>query len=209
MDYAASRLFGKSYDADGEIAASGTVHQPMLDELMSHPFFRRRPPRSAWRLDFGSDFAAQVLDAHASLPPRDVMATLCAFTAASIAASVTDHIPALDEISVLIASGGGVRNAALMGMIAQYLPAGIRLTTSAEFGIPPQFKEAVKFATLAYATQRGLANNIPAASGAARFAVLGKTVLPPRFAQESLPVSPPTHAGIVPGSDHNACKGAS
>lgn len=186
LDYAANRLYGRSYDADGEIAASGTVYQPMLDELMSHPFFRRLPPRSAWRLDFGAEYAERMLDAYQSLPSADVMATLCAFSAESIAASVTEHVPGLDEISVMIASGGGVRNAALMRMLTQRLPTGLRLTTSDEFGIPAQFKEAVKFATLAYATQRGLANNIPAASGAARFAVLGKTVQPPRLARESL-----------------------
>lgn len=186
LDYAANRLYGRSYDTDGEIAASGTVHQSMLDELLSHPFFRRLPPRSAWRLDFGAEYAQRMLDAYQSLPPADLMATLCAFSAESIAASVTEHVPGLDEISVLIASGGGVRNATLMRLLAQRLPAGLRLTTSDEFGIPPQFKEAVKFATLAYATQRGLANNIPTASGASRFAVLGKTVQPPRLAREFL-----------------------
>jgi anhydro-N-acetylmuramic acid kinase len=186
LDYAAGRLYGRSYDAGGEIAASGTVHEPMLDELLAHPFFRRRPPRSAWRLDFGAEYAERMLDSYQSVPPADVMATLCAFTATSITRSVTDHVPGLGQVSLLIASGGGVANAALMDMLAQRLPAGLRLTTSDEFGLPPQFKEAIKFATLAYATQRGLANNIPAASGAARFAVLGKTVQPPRLARESL-----------------------
>jgi len=204
MDYAARRLYGRDYDAGGQIAAAGTVHKPMLDELMSHPFFRRRPPRSAWRLDFGAEFAARILDAYASLPPQDVMATLCAFTAASIVRSVTDHVPALDEIGVVIASGGGVRNATLMGMLAERLPAGPRLTTSDEFGIPPQFKEAVKFAVLAYATQRGLANNIPAASGAARYAVLGKSVQPPRLARESLAASHSGHRGATTGARPDA-----
>jgi anhydro-N-acetylmuramic acid kinase len=192
LDYAASRLFGLSYDSDGEIAASGAVHMPMLDELLSHPFFTRRPPRSAWRLDFGADYAEGILDAYQSVPPADVMATLCAFTASSITQSITDHMPGIDEINLVIASGGGVRNTALMAMLADRLPTGLRLTTSDEFGIPPQFKEAVKFATLAYATQRGLANNIPAASGAARFAVLGKTVQPPRLARQSLLAGPHT-----------------
>lgn len=186
MDYAVRRLYGQSYDADGQIAATGTVHKPMLDELMAHPFFRRHPPRSAWRLDFGSDFAAGILDSHANLPPADVLATLCAFTASSIVRSITDHVPALSHIGVLIASGGGVQNSTLMQMIADRLPTGPRLTTSAEFGIPPQFKEALKFATLAYATRRQLANNIPAASGAGRFAILGKAVQPPRLARMSL-----------------------
>jgi anhydro-N-acetylmuramic acid kinase len=99
---------------------------------------------------------------------------------------------------VLIASGGGVRNTTLMGMLAERLPPGIRLTTSAEYGIPPQFKKAVNFAVLAYATQRGLANNLPAASGAARCTVLGKTVQPPRLARESLLAPQSTHQESQP-----------
>ena len=51
---------------------------------------------------------------------------------------------------------------------------GLKLITSDEVGIPAAYKEAVKFATLAYAHKRGLANNIPAAGGATRFACLGK-----------------------------------
>jgi anhydro-N-acetylmuramic acid kinase len=46
-----------------------------------------------------------------------------------------------------------------------------------------QYKEAVKFAVLAYANVNRLANNIPAASGAQRFAVMGRAVLPPRLAK--------------------------
>lgn len=63
------------------------------------------------------------------------------------------------------------------------LPSGLRLTLSDEFGIPAQYKEAIKFAALALAAQLHLANNIPAASGASRFAILGKLVAAPRLAQ--------------------------
>jgi anhydro-N-acetylmuramic acid kinase len=59
----------------------------------------------------------------------------------------------------------------------------LRLTLSDEFGVPAAFKEAIKFATLAHATMNHLANNIPAASGAVKFGVLGKTVWPPRMAK--------------------------
>jgi anhydro-N-acetylmuramic acid kinase len=195
MDHAMRKLFSKRYDADGAIAAAGTVHQPMLGELMRHPFFLRHPPRSAWRLDFGSGFADEILARHADLPGEDLLATLCAFTASSIAKSIADHVSTLADIPVLIASGGGVQNSTLIRMLGERLPATLRLTTSAEFGIPPQFKEALKFATLAYATQRRLANNIPAASGASRFAILGKTVQPPRLALASLRDGGTSHAG--------------
>ena len=63
------------------------------------------------------------------------------------------------------------------------MPAGLRLTLSDEFGIPAAFKEAIKFAVLSHATINHLANNIPAASGATKFGVLGKLVIPPRMAK--------------------------
>jgi anhydro-N-acetylmuramic acid kinase len=70
-----------------------------------------------------------------------------------------------------------------MQRITDNLSAGLQLVTSDAYGIPPQFKEAVKFATLAYANINNLANNIPAASGAASFTILGKCVMPPRLAK--------------------------
>jgi 1,6-anhydro-N-acetylmuramate kinase len=89
----------------------------------------------------------------------------------------------LDEITTMIAAGGGVRNKALMERIRANLPPDLRLAVSDEFGHPAQYKEAVKFAALALAAQLQLANNIPAASGASRFAILGKLVLAPWLAR--------------------------
>lgn len=70
-----------------------------------------------------------------------------------------------------------------MEQLATYMPKGLRLARSDEFGVPAAFKEAIKFATLAHATFNGLANNIPAASGATRFGILGKLVQPPGLAK--------------------------
>jgi anhydro-N-acetylmuramic acid kinase len=117
------------------------------------------------------------------LSPEDLFATFMEFTAVSISRSIRDCIPILDEITTLIAAGGGVRNKALMERIRANLPPDLRLAVSDEFGHPAQYKEAVKFAALALAAQLQLANNIPAASGASRFAILGKLVLAPWLAR--------------------------
>jgi anhydro-N-acetylmuramic acid kinase len=183
LDHAARALLRKAYDADGTTASRGTVQQTMRSGLLEHDFFRRKPPRSAWRLDFGSGFADRQISENRNLSPEDLLATFTEFTAVSIARSIRDHVPILDEISTLIASGGGVRNSHLMERLKEHLPSGLRLTLSDEFGIPAQFKEAIKFAALALAAQHQLANNIPAASGASRFAILGKLVAAPRLAQ--------------------------
>jgi anhydro-N-acetylmuramic acid kinase len=187
LDHAARALLGKPYDVDGAAAGRGNVQQAMLSRLLEHDFFHRKPPRSAWRLDFGSAFAEKQISENHNLSPDDLLATFTEFTAISIARSIRDHIPILSEITTLIASGGGVRNATLMERLRAHLPSGLHLTLSDEFGIPAQYKEAIKFAALAFAAQHHLANNIPAASGASRFAILGKLVFAPRLARGTDP----------------------
>jgi anhydro-N-acetylmuramic acid kinase len=182
IDHAARQLLGVPYDANGAAAARGTVNQEMLSRLTQHPYFGRHPPRSAWRLDFGAGYADRALADAAGLAADDVLATLTAFTAWAIDRSIRDHVSNLNDIPTLVASGGGVRNETLMRMLAERLPDSLRLTTSDEFGLPPQYKEAIKFGVLAFAHQHGLANNVPAASGASGFAILGRAVQPPRLA---------------------------
>lgn len=190
LDHTARRLFDKAYDPDGSIAASGTVDAPMLADLLAHPYFQRPPPRSAWKLDFGAAYCDGMIDKYAALPDNDIMATFCAFTAASIAVALRDYIPDLGDVDTVAASGGGTRNTALMGFIADQLPAGVRLTTTDEYGIPAQFKEAIKFAVLGYAAINHVANNIPACSGATRYTVMGRLALAPRYTKGAGPLPP-------------------
>lgn len=183
LDHAAKKLFNLPYDANGSIAAKGAVCQEMLDELMQHPFLQRKPPRSAWRLDFGAAYAEGILEKYSYVKKEDIMATFCAFTANSIVKSINDNVKDLSDINILIASGGGVKNPTLMQYVKERVPSHIRVVISDELGIPAQFKEAIKFATLAYAAINQLANNIPAASGASSFTIMGKVVYPPRLAK--------------------------
>ena len=182
LDHACRALLNRPFDHDGEVASRGRVDETLLAHLMAHEFFLRPPPRSAWRRDFGADHANQVLASNTQLSPEDLLATLTEFTARSIAESIGKHVPGLAGIRQLITSGGGVRNGHLMARIRARLPA-LEVVLSDVHGIPAQFKEAVKFATLAYANVLQLANNIPAASGASGFTILGKTVQAPRRAK--------------------------
>ncbi|OCT49387.1 Anhydro-N-acetylmuramic acid kinase [Cladophialophora carrionii] len=184
---------GQPYDAGGGLASKGQVFPELLARLEAHQFFLRKPPRSAWRLDFGADHANQILEDYKTVSTEDLMATLTLFTAKSIERSVVDFILPRAPIKTVIASGGGTKNATLMGHLREGLaPQGVELHVSDEFGLPAPFKEAIKFATLAFACKNGLANNIPAACGASSFAVLGKLSLAPRLAK---------HGDPVPGSE--------
>ena len=180
LDHSMRVLYGRTYDKDGEVAASGTIHPEMIEWLLDHPFYARKPPRSAWRLDFGSARADNMLATWKNLPPEDIIATLTRFTPLSITKAVTELVGDISGVDTLIGSGGGTRNPVLMAHLRKDLAAhGIRLTTSDEFGIPAQFKEAIKFGTLAFANMNLLANNIPACSGATGFTIMGKVQWPP------------------------------
>ena len=72
----------------------------------------------------------------------------------------------------MIASGGGVHNVYLMERLRALLKP--RLTTSAEFEIDPDAKEAILFALLAYETRQRRADNLPSATGARKAVILGK-----------------------------------
>jgi anhydro-N-acetylmuramic acid kinase len=66
-----TRSVGKPYDADGAVAARRRVNEQLLSRLLEHDFFHPRPPRSAWRLDFGSSFADRHIAENRNRSPDD------------------------------------------------------------------------------------------------------------------------------------------
>ena len=176
IDGVMQQLFGRSYDRDAAVAEHGRVREDVLRRLLRAPYFRRRPPKTAGREEFGRDFVARVLRLCAGAPKEDVVATATALTAASIEDAVRHFIfGRRRRFSDYIASGGGTRNPALMRMLRERLePLGLRVHTTDAFGLPSVAKEAVAFAVLAYQTWHRRPGNIPSATGALRPAILGK-----------------------------------
>jgi anhydro-N-acetylmuramic acid kinase len=165
----------KRYDAGGKMAARGTVDKRLLNELLRHSFFRRRPPKSTGREEFGADFAEQVYRraAKKGLADADVIATVTALTARSIAQAYHRFGAVMPD--ELILCGGGSHNRTLVGMLHAGLP-DVKMLSTNDFGISVDAKEAVSFAILAWATIKGMASNVPTATGAELPVILGKIV---------------------------------
>jgi anhydro-N-acetylmuramic acid kinase len=165
----------KQFDRNGQMAARGAVDTKLLNEMLGHPFLRRRPPKSTGREEFGDAFAEHVYRRARKngLADADVAATVTAFTAGSIARAYRQFLPAMPD--ELILCGGGAHNDTLVEMLRNELPQ-VTMLSSEDFGISVDAKEAVSFAILAWATIKGMANNVPAATGAAGPVVLGKIV---------------------------------
>lgn len=175
IDDAASRATGgaHTFDRDGALAAQGRVDGALLAEWLAHPFLSLPPPRTAGREQFGAHLGAQMWAQGMArrLRGTDVVATVTALTAASIADAYRRFLPrAPDEV---ILGGGGASNPVLVAMLGERL-APAHVTTHDALGLSSDAKEAVAFAVLAYESIHDRPGNLPGCTGAEVSAVLGK-----------------------------------
>jgi anhydro-N-acetylmuramic acid kinase len=185
IDAATDRLFRKPFDRDGKIARSGNVATAIVDRILADEFFRKKPPKTAGREEFGREFGDRFLRLCATLRKEDVVATATALTASSIADSVRRHLGSKprsqgkQRFHQMIVSGGGAKNSTLVSVLKKHLaPLAIQLRFAGEFGVPPEAKEAMAFAVMAHQTWHRRPSNVPSATGAKHPAILGKISYP-------------------------------
>jgi anhydro-N-acetylmuramic acid kinase len=192
IDALATLLSGgeMSFDEDGRFGATGVVDDAMVRELMTDPYLREAPPKTTGREYYGMPQARRWMaerglpsdalngeDNDARQAACDLIATVTAWTAESIADSYRRFLPALPD-DVLV-NGGGSRNPTLMRMLADRLD-GIPVQSTDVMGIDADAKEAIAFALMAHDTLAGRPTNIPGATGADRAVPLGKIVSIPK-----------------------------
>ncbi|MEH1893290.1 MAG: anhydro-N-acetylmuramic acid kinase [Nostoc sp.] len=163
----------KTYDEDGNWAASGTPCHPLVEQWLNQDYFHLPPPKSTGRELFGVTYLHQCLkDAQAyQLNAADVLATLTELTAASIVQSYRTFLPEMPQRVLLC--GGGSRNLYLKQRL-QLLLTSIPVGTTDEVGLSADFKEAIAFAVLAYWRNLGIPGNLPTATGAPQEVLLGE-----------------------------------
>lgn len=178
LDAAArARGIDGGFDEDGRIAAGGVVRDVLLQKLSAHPFYARKPPKSADTADFLNEETTALLDESSSMSDADLLATLTELTARTVAAAIADFIAVRQPVDEILMSGGGVHNRALRGRLeALTAPAAVCNAEDVVPNVPGDAKEAVAFAVLAHETLAGRPGNVPSATGAAGPRVLGSVV---------------------------------
>ena len=163
----------KSYDENGDWAASGTPCYPLVEQWLSHEYFHLPPPKSTGRELFGLAYLHDCLqDAQPyQLNFADFLATVTELTAASIVHNYDSFlVKRPDEV---ILCGGGSRNLYLKNRL-ELLLGNVPVSTTDEFGVSAAFKEAIAFAVLAYWRNTGIPGNLPAVTGASKEMLLGE-----------------------------------
>lgn len=173
IDYCMQKFYGKPYDKNGEIAKSGNISSSWLDCLLQDEYYFKIPPKTTGREYFSPAYIENALK-FAPENKADIITTVTALTAKTIAQAYERFIyPELDIEEVII-GGGGAYNPVLMKFLRSYLPKDIKLKTHEDYGISNNFKEVMAFALLGYCSYYGIPNNLPECTGASKRAILGK-----------------------------------
>ncbi len=158
------------YDEDGRLAAAGRVDAGLLAELLREPYYALPAPKTTGKELFNAAYLQAALARRSGLRTEDIVATVTALTAETVAAEVRRH-----GIDALVVSGGGCANPTLMAMLRERLP-GVTVRPSTEFGAPTDAKEAIAFALIGWHTAHGLPSVVPSCTGARAARILGAIV---------------------------------
>ncbi|MBA1187093.1 anhydro-N-acetylmuramic acid kinase [Stutzerimonas nitrititolerans] len=169
LDAWIQRHLAQPFDRNGSWAASGTLHPQLLESLLSDEFFAASGPKSTGRELFNLPWLDAHLSSFGDIAPEDVQATLLELSAQSICNALLESQPNTGD---LLVCGGGAHNAALMGRLQSLLPS-TRVTSTAAFGVEPDWIEAMAFAWLAHCCLEGIPANRPSVTGARGLRVLG------------------------------------
>lgn len=185
IDEAMRQLYGLEYDDAGKTAASGSVNEDLLQELMSMTYIHAEPPKSTGREMFGKERTDAWLQKHENVKREDLIATLTAFTADSIASNMHSFLDPHGHTDELLVGGGGAHNETLMKRLAQNLP-GTKVLSQDEIGFSSDAKEAVAFVIIGNETLHHHYANLISATGAESRVILGSiTPAPQRFEYET------------------------
>ena len=141
MDIYCQSYLDRPFDKNGEYAKNGVIHIPSLNQMLSHPFFKRRHPKSTGKEIFNINFIPRQLLKKSSY---DILATLTELTAICIAKSLQSQKKFPHQV---IACGGGLKNTFLINSIERQINMGI--ISSNEYGFNPQAIEAMAFGWMA------------------------------------------------------------
>jgi anhydro-N-acetylmuramic acid kinase len=166
-------------DRNGARATNGQVDAGMLSMMLDDAYLAQVPPKSTGREHYGASAAQRWVDVAVEhgCGANDLVATLVAFTAKSVALACLELLPTVSGdrsgIDRVVVGGGGASNPAIMAALHAELP-GIPIEPFSDHGVPVQAAEAMAFSLMGRNALLGIPNHLPQCTGASRAGVLGE-----------------------------------
>ncbi len=162
-----TKLIGLDYDDGGKIAATGSMHNKLLDKLNSFSFYKEDYPKSLG-LEWVKKNIFPLIDTF-QLETKDILNTFIEH----IAIQITKEINRKKHSSVLI-TGGGVYNNFLIEKLKEYSQHKIIIPSNTVV----EFKEALIFGLLGVLKLRNEINCLKSVTGATKDHSSGEIYLP-------------------------------
>jgi anhydro-N-acetylmuramic acid kinase len=160
------------FDKDGKFSARGLPAEKWIEKrLNADVFVQAKPPKSCGREEYGEAFLTELNQDLGTMIPEDKMATLCEYSARSIALAYGKFCKPAP--STIILCGGGAKNKFLRKRIQFHLPKA-NIVSTEEFGWPVDAIEGGAFALLAAYRIWDLPSNLPITTGAKKAVTMGK-----------------------------------
>lgn len=169
------------YDKDGDWAATGTINDELLHQLLSDNYFKLPAPKSTGREYFHLAWLQKYLNTVTPISSEDVQATLTAFTAITIVNAIKQHQINNQNMAKIYLCGGGTHNKDLKNQLNQQLKketVNYELLLTNQKDIDVDQLEAIAFAWLAFAYDKKFLSNMSAVTGASKDCTLGTEFLP-------------------------------
>ena len=160
---------GEPYDVNGAWGMTGTVHEPLLQQLLCDRYYEQEPPKSTGKEHFNLSYLHGYLKDYPAIKSADVQATLVELTSQSITSAIDRYAATCRD--VVICGGGRLNNYLLRRL--QALNSNRVIHRSESLGIDGDAIEAAAFAYLAWQFIERLPGNQPSVTGADGFRVLG------------------------------------
>ena len=158
-------------DWNGKFSSNGVIIEPLLDELMLHPFLKKGYPKSTGRDEFGQEYVQKISEEWDNYTSEDILRTFVSFTVKSIWENILKLRNFTLENSVLIVSGGGVNHPVIMEDLKKHID--LKVIDCAEMDINPHTKEALLMAVLGACRLKNISANIQSVTGANSNVILG------------------------------------
>ncbi len=151
IDQFCQKLRGKPFDLDGNIAASGSVNENLLDSLLSDPWLEIIKTKTSGPEFFNIRWVKKRAEEAGintdDLKLENLIRTITELSARTITDRIKTHLSETEK-TVVYVSGGGVENAFLMKRIRGLLT-DCDVKNISKLGINPDAKEAIVFAVIA------------------------------------------------------------
>jgi anhydro-N-acetylmuramic acid kinase len=163
----------QAFDRDAALAQRGRLDEDWLQELLAHPYYEIKPPKTTGRELFSKAMAAELVEEGQRRGNDDatILATVTALTAQSIVDAYEHFAPA--RVEEVILGGGGRHNPVMISLLQGLLPS-TPVLTHEDVGMDSDNKEALVFAVLAHETWHARPSTLPALTGAEHPVVLGQ-----------------------------------